>query len=648
MRLKKDIRDWIDNNRKISKDEGRDTVLQDMTDLTMLLVNITKNCSCGQLLSELPFSKWGFGYQKEMAIAIDEKMHDICRGVMSRMDHYQNRYKDYHVNIKDSSALCHTYYITLKKLVQVLRRNITRDQQTECQPPKLKLSEFHSWFNESFLHLLQAFRSECYLRTTRAVELDTRSTLMNEDGGGHFSNSAVYVLSCFAEILTEWKQLGLEQKELHFAFLVKLTDVICDATKLYTEMMEQKALTYCKNCAGQFIVPMQVCTSLNNIDHVWDYVKVLPDKMTWEEMEPDEEIKGQTLEVLHKLLDSTEKQVEHIKEKILNSVLEYIYINVRKEIQNWLKIFNQSKDEQKLIAYMDKNLCILHQNTRNNICNMIYPKLWDFILTETTGGFQAGLKPEYATTISKNLKASRDYLLFLGMDESCSREIHEDLTRILKLNSYSSIELQLEYYYELSCNVKTPLEYIGHVAFRSGFKEVTKGTIDIVVKVLNAQNLPKQDYSGSCDPFAVIELCPQAMFPGFRPQRTKTLYQIQDPVWDETFCNLPSTILSMKGAVVHFMIMDKDTVSSDFTGEFFVKLESILDMSKLASIDFLPVQMIPLKHYTNEQNTFYVIEKRSSWDKHSKLFMQTRVKYLREEQHNRSCSAKKITCCIFS
>lgn len=643
MRLQKDVHKWIDNNMKTFNDGGRDTVLQDMTDLTMLLVNITKHCSYNQLISELPFTKWGFGYQKHLAVSIDEKLHNICRDIMRQMDHYQNRYKDYHVNIKDSSALCHTYYITLKKLVQTLTRNITSDQQTDCQPPKLQLSDFHNWFNNSFLHLLQTFRSECYLRTTRAVELDTRSTLMSEEGGGHFSNSSVYVLSCFAEILTEWRQLGLEHKELHFAFLIKLTDVICDATKLYSEMMEQKASTYCKNTTGQFIVPMQVCTSINNIDHVWDYVKVLPNKMTWEEIESDDDIKTQTLDVLYKLLNSTERQVADIKEKILNSVLDYIYISAKKEIQNWTKVFNQSKDENKLIAYIDKNLCIIYQNTRNNICSIILPKLWNFVLTETANGFQDGMKPEYAKVITKNLNAVREYLISLDMEESSSKNKYEELTRYLKLNSSSSIELQLDYYHELACKVKTPLEYMGHLAFRAGYKDITKGTINIIVKILSAQNLPKQDYSGLCDPFVVIELCPQAMFPGFKMQRTRIIYQTLDPVWDENFvfANLPSSILTIKGAVLHFRVMDKDTVTSEFTGEFFVRLETLPDMSRLTSIDFLPVQMIPLKNYTNDQNTFRIIEKRSSWDKHSKLFMQTRVKFLRED------TQKKATCCIF-
>ncbi|XP_013788669.1 uncharacterized protein LOC106472561 [Limulus polyphemus] len=137
------------------------------------------------------------------------------------------------------------------------------------------------------------------------------------------------------------------------------------------------------------------------------------------------------------------------------------------------------------------------------------------------------------------------------------------------------------------------------------------------------------------------------MFPGFQPQRTHVRYQTVDPVYNETFefPNIPRVALSMKGAVLHLMVVDRDTITSnDFAGEVFLNLSDVRDMSKLLSIDFLPVHMLALKRFVNTQYSYQVLQQRTTWDKSAKSFVQMREK-LSSGDLVENCQLRKISFC---
>ncbi|XP_076363815.1 BAI1-associated protein 3-like isoform X2 [Tachypleus tridentatus] len=647
-RVQLDVDVWISEHLLNTENTDKDAILHEMAHFTNVITELASHCSVDNVLYQLPFESWGFNYNETVALAVDTKLYPFCSRAMEKMQHYQTRYKRFHVNIRDSCSVSIAFYSALRMLISTLEHSLKSRKISQCstvssrslQLPlrELKLLEYRNWFGECFLNLLYVYKCECYQRVNRAVDFDPKMTEVAP--GVDFSTSAVYVLNCFERTLSEWRELNIENNEIQTAFLIKLTDVICDGSKLYAEKMEEQAKYTCSNQnVLPFIVPRQFCLCLNNLDHVWEYMQNLPRRMKWEEATDMvatssgiSVMKTHTMNILHKLYQSADQQVSGIRERVLEILLEMIGKHISACLGGWLKPQQQCKDADKLLAYLDKNLRILHHHLKPNMFTLILNKVWVSILREVIDGFRNGMKPEYAQMIYQHLQVVREYFLSLGLhDCNLNNLLIEELMRTLRYHSMSTIDLQLEYYNELASQMKTPggLGYIGHLAFRAGYKSSAENHIDLIVKVLNAQSLPGLDRSGLSDPFVIVGLRPCAMFPGFQPQRTHVRYQTVDPVYNETFefPNIPAVVLTMKGAVLHLMVVDRDTITSnDFAGEVFLNFSDVRDLSKFLSIDFLPVHMLALKRFVNTQYSYQVLQQRASWDKIAKSFVQMREK----------------------
>ncbi|GIX92074.1 BAI1-associated protein 3 [Caerostris darwini] len=105
--------------------------------------------------------------------------------------------------------------------------------------------------------------------------------------------------------------------------------------------------------------------------------------------------------------------------------------------------------------------------------------------------------------------------------------------------------------------------------------------------------------------------------------------------------NLPSEVLSIKGAVVQVLVLNED---KSYSAEAVLLLKSVQNMSGFISLEFLPVYLMPLKKFDISHIAYQILENRSRWDKNAKLFTNSRNKTARSPRTLLSCIPGKSAC----
>jgi Ca2+-dependent lipid-binding protein len=79
--------------------------------------------------------------------------------------------------------------------------------------------------------------------------------------------------------------------------------------------------------------------------------------------------------------------------------------------------------------------------------------------------------------------------------------------------------------------------------------------LEVQVRVVEAKNLPKMDFFGSVDPYAVIR-----MDGGAEEFRTVTRRNTYEPVWNQTF---RLTVQNRATDIVQILLFDADEITKD-------------------------------------------------------------------------------------
>lgn len=645
-RLKNEVSAWLNKEIEKLKLSGSHTVRKDVEVLTKILKDLQNHITMAMdvTLTEVLFKEAECSYLDILSETLDNILFPITERIMQMMDSYQVRHKDFHVNMRDSCALSHSLYLQLKKLSSLL----TTQSGTELN---LRLTDYNRVFIKFFMNLLQVIKLECHFRVKRAVQAEMKDNVHSEE---KILSSSVIVLNCICTVIDEWKHLEIEDEEHRIAFLVKITDIICDGVKIFAESLDCRLQTM-STPTKDLESLKKVCVLANSIEHVHQYLQELPQQMQWSEILEgigsdlsDSTLQDQVLRILKLIHDSMNRHVMEIMARILSTIAACVQNYTEKQLVSWLQSQMPNQAFEKFFAHLNDILESMDETLKETLFPQMLSCLWSFLIPSIEKSFFEGLPPEYAKTVKENVLGLQDYFRHINMQEVQDHKPHlQKLTDLLDLNSKTTEELLLDYYVQIAETVVSPVEYLGHIAFQAGYKTSGNYSVDLYINVQKGQRLPARKLEMS-QLTVKIELCPSTLFPTYYPLKTFPVTEdLDNPVFNDSFkfSKLPADVLNVKGAAVQVLVFNQDY---SYSAEAILLLNQVQNMSGIVSLEFLPVYLMPLRKFDMSHISYQVLENRSRWDKNAKVFINKRAKLSKSQKKFLPCIPGKNIMCSFS
>ncbi|XP_072123394.1 BAI1-associated protein 3 [Mobula birostris] len=448
----------------------------------------------------------------------------------------------------------------------------------------LGLGNFHDWFQISINKWLHIVYEKACERITKAVMVDQLDPV---DTLSKHSSSAVDVVTCFSQIKSFWLQLAWPDPMGAFVFVTKITDDICNAAVMYSEMIRQKS-------DDQKKITQQLCIVLNNIEHVHKYIWNLPKELQWQEVETSVEQlcglegKQQVQRALDTQLQSINAGMQRQANYMINQVVEKMVLDLRKYIQHISLSPDsiQSDDAvSPLMKLLDDNLIILSEwLVHENLCRIL-TTLWKLLLDLIAEALatNTGVSAEFYERFHFTLEA---LVLFLHAEgqglpvQTLRNESYKALKEELHLNKCSTQQLiEKAYQAKIQQQKSQELTPYGMLCIKCYYEAAEH---KLYIEILHATNLIALDTNGLSDPFVIIELAPQHVFPGVKSQRTQVKNKTLHPIFDEQFnFTVTEEMCSNNIACIHFTVMDHDWLSTnDFAGEAVMLLQEVHGFQK--------------------------------------------------------------------
>lgn len=642
-RIQDEVGDWLDKEFSKLKMSGKSTVLKDIEILTKILKDFKTNLDVAIDFVSVDgslFKETSCCYFDCLAKALDEKFHPICLEIMKSMDVYQEYHRTFHVNLRDSCALSHAFYLQVKHIAQSLKLKKKTTQSW-------KLEDYNSMFVKFFMNLLQVVKSECHNRIKRATQFDTQDSINSEE---KILSCSVIVLNCFCTVIDEWKHLEIEDEDLQVAFLIKITDIICDGAKIFAEALDERLSKEIHHLSYSDVVK-KACVLANSVEHVRKYLEDLPNQMQWKESlnklnveSTDTSFSDQVMRILNLIHQSMDSHLKCIVAVSLNTATANLQCQYEKPLSTWLQASNLQQGYDRFMCFFNEYVESVNESLKEDLIPKFLSLLWVSMLMYVQNGFQEGQPPEYAKTIKENVQNLLDYLLYMKMEDSDTyKPLLRQLMSVLDLNSKTTVDLQLDYYSHVAESIVSPIEYLGHIAFQAGYKLTGEDSVDLYINVQKGQRLPARK-------FEMNELCvkltlyPSSLFPNQIPLKSSLVTEdFDNPVFNQffQFSNLPAKILSIKGAVVQVLVLNQD---KSYSAEAVLLLKQVQNMSGFASLEFLPVYLMSLKKFDMSEISYQVLKNRSRWDKNAKLFINSRNKAVKNQKISLSCIPGRNPC----
>nr|XP_006821101.1 PREDICTED: BAI1-associated protein 3-like [Saccoglossus kowalevskii] len=603
-------------------------VMKSLKDVTEELNTL---CAVNQNMRSSLAGGFDMNYYKLVCRIIDSHLSPKIQAVMKKLDEYQLRYQRYPINISESSSASLACYLAVKKIIKSM---------SECvkESDELDLSGHSTWFQGALIFWLQTFKWECDRRVRKALEMDPNVMLV--DSLVKFSISSVDVLTCFQKITQEWIDIDYDDPDSACVAVTKITELICDGARLYADNLHNTLHEngfYDKD-SPQFDIKEKLCITLNNIDHVRQYLEQLSGLLKWEETvgrlvtkHSNQSAGTKTLHTLKRLVKSANSDVLNKSDLLVRKMTERMSEEMTKSMECLFHRGVVCIDP--VMEYLDGKMEKLYKTLSPPIYPRVVNELWNTLLRTSGNHLEVGAPPDYYQTLDKHLGALEKFFgRDLGLSEMKVKNYqYHHVKNQLTLNSMSSEDLVCEYYQSMAENVSTPDAYFGHLAIKIGYMEETRGNITIFVKVVNAVDLPGLDKNGLSDPFVILELCPDTIFTHSKIQKTKVVEQNLCPKFNQVFefPGLPKEVLDTRGAVLSMTVVSQNSIWADsFAGEVFMHMKSAREVPVTQSIEMCPAVMLPLKRPTETDGPLQILGSRGKWDKVAKKFAAKRQKII--------------------
>lgn len=633
--LQNDVREWLMERLETVQSANKDPVL----DNTRLFVEVLRVATAALTPQERIaqfFNSIGVDYYRTASVVAEAKLSVKAKELTLEMNKYQVRYHRFEVNINESSSVSLQHYFALRNLFRTIRGNVN-----ERELFRISLSDYQSWFKVSVTFWLQTFREQCLRRMETALKLD--KDVVQVTSLVKHSNSSVDVLSCFATMTTEWREIDFADTDIALLGVTKITDTICDSVKSYMdkviEIMEHNGYyDYIDN--QQFDVTDQLCISLNNISHLSQYLSRLTSLLDWESVTQQLSVKHESLDVgqkalamLHSLVETTNAEIDAQGRILAKQIIDRMAVDLDKYTTLFTRSpFGKTAEVEPLLDYLEKNMEVLFQKLESNLFPLFWEEIWKTEIRVVSRTLLEGRPASYYKEVSGFLESLRDFFQREGV-ENCRNKtckLYCSLSKVLEMNSLSSEQLMLQYYKSLADVASTPSDYYGQLVVKVGYRPKTddKELVTIYVKVVQAKDLPGMTKKNLSNPFVAVSLAPQTLFPETVKYRTPVDRDTVNPVYgdDFEFVSIPDACRQRDGAVIvvtawHYIPL----FSNDFIGEILIPIQGIREIVGRQTVDDLPAIMMPIRRPKEPKaGPYKVLKDRSPNDKVAQALLNQR------------------------
>ncbi|XP_064178440.1 BAI1-associated protein 3-like isoform X2 [Anguilla rostrata] len=494
---------------------------------------------------------------------------------------------------QEGSKLTHTMGETLFELYISLKTlKLFREFLPLRDAKILALTGFHEWFKTSIHMWLQIVHEKSCDRIRRAVEVDQLEPVHSLS---KHSTSAVDVTTCFSQVQQFWAQLAWPDSAGAFIFVTRLTDDICSAAVLYSELIkckvEKRQLGQDKNLTSQ------LCIALNNIEHVRAFLGNLPQDLDWRSLEQTMEEscgvdgKEQVNKALNVQLYNIDMDLQREAKRMITHLTDKMILDLKKYIQHISlspDTINNDDAVSPLMKYLDDTLVLFSESLMKENLARILQGLWRLLLRMIfdTVADNRGVSLEFYGRFHFTVEALVEFFHAEGEGlslEDLRNEDYKALEEELRLNKCSSNELIEQHFLEKIAQQRM-LKHsrFGRISVKCYYEASDQR---LTVEILHAANLIALDANGLSDPFVIVELCPRHLFPAAKSQRTQVKPKTLHPVFDELFqFHVSPEQYRHSSSCVTFTVMDYDWLSTnDFAGEAIVPLSDLCGLDKPSS-----------------------------------------------------------------
>ncbi|XP_055875420.1 BAI1-associated protein 3-like isoform X3 [Biomphalaria glabrata] len=516
---------------------------------------------------------------------------------------------------------------------------------------QLSIINYYHWFKCAVSKWLAIAQHRSERRIKKAVEVEKVAQV---DAAVKYSTSAVDVCCCFTQITEFWKQLAWPDRVGAYPFVYKLTEDICNGAKLYADLVHTKLtdMGYYDD-EGQFDVTEELCITINNIEQVRRSLKPLPTLLDFSEIQQALELarddphppKEATTGLLGKAsLQGIIKQADEDMIRKILQVVDRVADKMRPDIKkdvfhlNWAPESLPAEEAvEDLLEYLDSNLLTLNSNLLKTNFERILSSIWIEVLEE----FREVLDteemrpPVFYQRMFQALTLLVDFFYANGNGlemEAILIESFQNLRKELTMHKMDTKSLIETFYMEKNeQQAHTQSTEYGQLQIRAVYKYDSH---KLLVEVLSAKDLIPLDANGLSDPYVLVSLVPEHVFPGISTQSTKIVKKTLNPVFDESFeFHIQPAQCAHHGATLTFTVMDHDLLfQNDFGGEAFLPLTDVSGVGgeEISGYDVLNVISLPLIHPKISDRGALNVLRRRTWDATAQDFIKKR--YLIEQQ----------------
>ncbi|XP_021397370.3 protein unc-13 homolog D [Lonchura striata] len=496
----------------------------------------------------------------------------------------------------------------------------------------LALSNFHQWFEEALPLWLQKAYSTALERAQRAIQMDQ----LKPYGYHKHSTSTVDLSTCYAQIVTTWKQLSWPDPEKAFMIMVNLLEDMCKISLMYCKLIKERAEALSLSEQDEGEAANKLCIVVNNIEQLRLQMLKLPSQLDWAQLQ--QRMRGiiepqQIQNALHNQLDSTVACLDHEVRDVVQALATKLEKGIARHIQELASSSDTQKPEDSIIPlmkFLESELQYLNEHLVQENFKSLLTLLWHHTLSVLS----AAQGPQVPSVQHcQRLFCALKSLELCFHAEGCGlplETLHSATFRTLEthlaLCSATSRKLIQKYFSNrIKQQLHTSSEKYGAVTIKALYRPSEQ---KLRVEVLNATNLIPLDSNGSSDPFVQLTLEPRHEFPEVVARSTQCKRNELHPLFDEAFDFLiPSEKCRQEGACLLLTVFDYDMLgANELEGEAFLPLCHLpgLDTEEdEADMGRVPQTRLPLTHPKPTDEILQLLESRKR-DKEAQAFVKLR------------------------
>ncbi|UJR07768.1 hypothetical protein I4U23_012051 [Adineta vaga] len=464
----------------------------------------------------------------------------------------------------------------------------------ETHRSNLRINQYYSYFGIATKKWLSVARNKLLHRIEYVLDKDKADTSTNNK----FTSSALDISTCFQQMTQFWKRLAWPDIISSILFLIKITEDMASATRLYATLSEEKlnAKKFYDTNDLTFYT-QELSFTVNNIERVRESFKASPIELSYDKLLVAAE-KFQTIAVVDEYRKRIETTVASCSQDIIDriyQILSKVITNMEMELKQYLFHIVEAPDAsdvqetvQPLLNFLNNQLIpyqgLLIRQNLIRLLELIWAVLMDQILSEV----EHNTSPRSVISYNRLLKTLDLLIGYFTNDDQCLSKdsLKTDKYRLVKkLLKYQSNDTQslIKMYYQEKLHEQERANNsnqsdLGKLYCRAYYhsKEAT-----LYIEIISCKNLKPCDSNGLSDPYVEIQISPTFLYPHFEKQQTSVIKKTLNPQFNEKFeFRLTEKECNQAGGIVHFIVMDHDLMwSNDFEGEAFLEISKITGLN---------------------------------------------------------------------